>query len=405
MAEIPTQNQTTLRRPVRQIQQQEEKKERIKLWMGATLVITAASIDICEAALDVLMIGEFISPVISVCADVGFWIWFKILGVSFTKNPKNFAAMGIQALVGITPGLDILPELTLGVLTIVIVTRNEDKGGLLNKAAGMAQRDALGTQKQGFGESRSRALKEEDRWEQRRQGPQQRGLRSAAVSMDSGKSDKGLNIPNSTVEGFKMGNQFRAPQPKTGKAVEMVGSGIKSTGTGIQRTGQAVQYGGKGVKYTGQTVKYGGKAINVVGKGAEAVGKGIGGVGKGISTGGSKMMEAGVGMSGTGVGAVAGVPLAVVGGATLAAGKATEVGGKVVEGAGKVAEVAGKATEKVGETTANVGKGVEKAGATTRNVGKNIKDTGDTVKEVGKELREGIPQSEDSEEELNNYLQ
>jgi hypothetical protein len=117
----------------------EEKKDRIKTWMAACMIIVAACIDIFEAILDVLLIGEVLSPIISVCADFIFWIWFKMLGVSFTKNPKNFMAMGIQALVGLTPGLDILPELTLGVLTIVIVTRGEDKGGLLGKAVEMAQ--------------------------------------------------------------------------------------------------------------------------------------------------------------------------------------------------------------------------------------------------------------------------
>ena len=134
-----TQNKTPLKRPMMQRVELEEKKERIPLWLGACMVIVAACIDIFEAVLDVLLIGEVLSPVISVCADVGFWIWFKIRGVDFTKNPKNLAAMGIQALIGITPGLDILPELTLGVLVIVLTTRSEDKGGLLSKAAGMAQ--------------------------------------------------------------------------------------------------------------------------------------------------------------------------------------------------------------------------------------------------------------------------
>lgn len=106
--------------------------------MGALMIITAACIDIFEALLDLLVIGEFLSPIISICADLVFWIWFKILGVSFTKNPKNFAVMGMQALVGLMPGVDALPELTLGVLTIVILTRSEDKGGLLAKTAGIA---------------------------------------------------------------------------------------------------------------------------------------------------------------------------------------------------------------------------------------------------------------------------
>ena len=103
------------------------------------MVIVAASIDIFEAILDVLLIGEVLSPIISVCADFIFWIWFKMRGVQFTKDPKNFMAMGIQALIGLTPGLDILPELTLGVLSIVIFTRTVDKSNTLGKLAGAAQ--------------------------------------------------------------------------------------------------------------------------------------------------------------------------------------------------------------------------------------------------------------------------
>jgi len=140
MPETTTQNKTALRRPVQQIPQSSgEKKERIKLWMGAALILTALSIDLFEALLDILVIGEFFSPIISVCADVIFWTWFKMLGVGFTKNPKNLMAMVTQALVGLIPGADILPELTAGVTAIVVMTIIEDKSNMLGKVAGMAQ--------------------------------------------------------------------------------------------------------------------------------------------------------------------------------------------------------------------------------------------------------------------------
>jgi hypothetical protein len=149
MDEDTTQTKAPLRRPVMQYQQPEEKKERITKITAAFMIITAASIDIFEAVLDVLIIGEVLSPIISICADIGFWIWFKIHGVSFTKNPKNFTAMGVQALVGILPGVDILPELTVGVVVIVLATRSEDKGGLLSKATG-ALGGVLSSQKADF---------------------------------------------------------------------------------------------------------------------------------------------------------------------------------------------------------------------------------------------------------------
>jgi hypothetical protein len=139
MEESSPQNQTALRRPVRQIQiEEEERKERISKAMGWCLISTAAFIDLAEALLTVLAIGLVLNPIISVCADVIFIIWFKILGVSFIKKPKNLAAMGIQALIGIIPGADALPELTVAVFILVKITQSEDRGGLIGKVAGIA---------------------------------------------------------------------------------------------------------------------------------------------------------------------------------------------------------------------------------------------------------------------------
>lgn len=140
MDETYPQQKTTLKRPVRALpQQSEEKKERIKVWMGAILIITALSIDAFEGLLNLVGIGEALSPIISVCADTLFVIWFWILGLGFAKNPKILAAMSIQALVGLIPVINTLPELTLGITAIVLMTMAEDKGGIIGQAAGAMQ--------------------------------------------------------------------------------------------------------------------------------------------------------------------------------------------------------------------------------------------------------------------------
>lgn len=139
------QNQPTqkapLRRPVRNFQKPEEKKkkERITLWMGAALILTALSIDGFQAVLNFLLVGEVFSTVISVGADMLFIVWFWSLGLGFVKNPRTFAAMGIQEIIGLIPIANTLPELTLGILAIVLMTRAEDKGGALGKLASTAQ--------------------------------------------------------------------------------------------------------------------------------------------------------------------------------------------------------------------------------------------------------------------------
>lgn len=140
MNENTGQNQTALRRPVKNVQQESgEKRERIKVWMAAALILTAVSIDLFEALLNILVIGEFLSPIISICADLIFWMWFKMLGVNFTKDPKNLIAMGSQAIIGLMPGINTLPELTLGVTSIVIFTRIVDKSNMLSKVVNTAQ--------------------------------------------------------------------------------------------------------------------------------------------------------------------------------------------------------------------------------------------------------------------------
>ncbi len=106
----------------------EEKRERISKATGWCMVGTAAFIDLLEILFTALAIGLVLNPIISICADLGFWIWFKMHSVSFIKKPKNLAAMGIQGIVGLIPGLDALPELTLGVLVLVKLTQSEDRG-------------------------------------------------------------------------------------------------------------------------------------------------------------------------------------------------------------------------------------------------------------------------------------
>ncbi|MEK7200789.1 MAG: hypothetical protein AAB672_01520, partial [Patescibacteria group bacterium] len=128
MDETYQQNQRpALRRPVRAIpKQQEQKKERITKVLAACMVITALCFDAFNALLTFLGVGLVVSSVISPVATFGFVIWFWTHGITFTKSPKKFAAMGIQSIIGLIPGLNILPELTLGVLITVLLTRSED---------------------------------------------------------------------------------------------------------------------------------------------------------------------------------------------------------------------------------------------------------------------------------------
>ncbi len=131
MAETPPQNKTTLIRPRRAArQQEEEKKERIKTWMAVLLFVVALFVDITN-------IVPVIGHVIVAVAYFAFWIWFKFLDVSFVKNPKNLGALGIGALIEMIASF--LPGFTASIVTVILITRAEDKGGIIGKAASMAQ--------------------------------------------------------------------------------------------------------------------------------------------------------------------------------------------------------------------------------------------------------------------------
>lgn len=120
----------TLRRPVMQYNIPEKKRERIKTWMVISMIVVALFVDL-------ITLIPIIAWSASAAAYVGFFIWFKMRGVSFTKNPKNFMAFGVGAIVEFF--LSFLPSFTASVVAIIIFTKAEDKGGLIGKAANMAQ--------------------------------------------------------------------------------------------------------------------------------------------------------------------------------------------------------------------------------------------------------------------------
>ncbi|MFH0804531.1 MAG: hypothetical protein V1896_02935 [Candidatus Zambryskibacteria bacterium] len=142
MDENAQQNQATprapLRRPVKTIiQKPAEKKERIKTWMAVCMIIVALCVDGAQALLTVLVVGIVMGPIISAIAYFTFWVWFMVLGVSFTKSPKKLGVMGGSAVLEFL--FSFLPGFTAGITAVVFMTKAEDKGGLLGKVASVAQ--------------------------------------------------------------------------------------------------------------------------------------------------------------------------------------------------------------------------------------------------------------------------
>ncbi len=99
------------------------------------MFVVAATIDLIQFLLGLAAIGEVLDTVISIGADALFVVWLWLLGISIVENPRRLASMAGQALAGVIPIVNLLPELTIGVVLTIWITRSEDKGGIIGKAA------------------------------------------------------------------------------------------------------------------------------------------------------------------------------------------------------------------------------------------------------------------------------
>lgn len=98
--------------------------------MAWALFISAFIVDLIELVGGYISF-EIIATIIGIVASFVFWVWFLILGVTYTSNTKVFASSLIMNVGEVIPGLDAIPFWflwTIGMLFIVTLTRMEDRG-------------------------------------------------------------------------------------------------------------------------------------------------------------------------------------------------------------------------------------------------------------------------------------
>lgn len=122
----------------------EQKEQRIKVWMGLLMIAAALTLDVIETMLDLGVVGWVLSPLLSAGAGFGFWLWFQILGVSYSSSSKRFVVMGFTSLAEVIPALDTIPILsffwTVGVLATVLITWAEDNSAIIGVVGGIAKK-------------------------------------------------------------------------------------------------------------------------------------------------------------------------------------------------------------------------------------------------------------------------
>lgn len=130
-------------------------KQRISLLMAVLLIGAAFLGDGLQAVLELLagasvpipLIDVVVGPAfallgsfLGIVADICFIFWFYFLGVRYMDKGALLKLLTLGAMTAITiiPGLDILPELTVGVIVLIVQTRIEDAENKLGTAGKIA---------------------------------------------------------------------------------------------------------------------------------------------------------------------------------------------------------------------------------------------------------------------------
>lgn len=108
---------------------------RISFFMAWALFITALLVDLAELLITwagFVVVGGFLTSILSVAATALFGFWFIILGVNYSSNTKRFFTGLVTVLLELLPWVDAAPLLafawTGGMIITVGMVRMEDRG-------------------------------------------------------------------------------------------------------------------------------------------------------------------------------------------------------------------------------------------------------------------------------------
>lgn len=101
-------------------------KRRIGKITSFLMIFIAIILDIIEFILALFLVGAVVNRIMTILEYPGYWLWFKIKGVSFTKNRKIAGRMGSTFIAEIIPFIGALPMFTVGVWLTIKETIRED---------------------------------------------------------------------------------------------------------------------------------------------------------------------------------------------------------------------------------------------------------------------------------------
>ncbi|MBP6868651.1 MAG: hypothetical protein KBC16_00895 [Candidatus Pacebacteria bacterium] len=134
-------------------QETPEKKPRIGLLTALALVLVALIFDGGQFLVGLIPFLDIVLlPIVGITASIVFWIWFMLIDPSLMSGAKAFKnqlAMAGMSIATVIPFLDMLPEITAGVVAVILISRAEDMGlsvsDLIKTGLNIAKNPVLGT--------------------------------------------------------------------------------------------------------------------------------------------------------------------------------------------------------------------------------------------------------------------
>jgi hypothetical protein len=103
------------------------KRNRVTTGMAVLMVVAAVFVDILKLGADAVpLIGWVISPLISLFAWLGFYVWTSILGWGLSDSVKKIVVMWVIPFFALIPILNALPDWTLAVCLQLFFLKAED---------------------------------------------------------------------------------------------------------------------------------------------------------------------------------------------------------------------------------------------------------------------------------------
>jgi hypothetical protein len=102
-----------------------EKEGKLSTGISALLIGVAITFDFAQFLIGFIpVLGQIIGWFISATAGFTFWLWFRLLGISFSRK-KRGVTLAVGGVVEMIPFLNMLPVWTSAVVRIIISTKTE----------------------------------------------------------------------------------------------------------------------------------------------------------------------------------------------------------------------------------------------------------------------------------------